>query len=90
MIRGVRLRLGTWVAFLPLLGWQLAFYAVPFGVLALASFWQLRGNRLVPEWTLDNYAQVFGRSYYFQAWLESLWLTLTLVILVSVIGYTVA
>lgn len=90
MIRGIRLRLGTWVAFLPLLAWQLVFYAIPFGVLALASFWRLRGNRLVPEWTLDNYAQVFGRSYYLQAWLESLWLTLTLVIVVSLIGYTVA
>lgn len=90
MIGGVRSRVGTWIVFLPLLGWQLLFYAVPFGVLALASFWQLQGNRLVPIWTLDNYARVFSKSYYFDAWLESMWLTLILVLTVSIIGYAVA
>ena len=85
-----RPRIGTWVAFLPLLAWQLIFYAVPFGLLALASFWQLEGNRLTPAWTLDNYAQVFSKSFYFDAWIQSLWLTLTLVATVSVVGYAVA
>jgi spermidine/putrescine transport system permease protein len=88
--QGLRPRFGTWVAFLPLLGWQLIFYAVPFGVLALASVWRLQGNRLVADWTLDNYVQVFSRTFYVDAWLESLSLTLTLVVTVSVIGYAVA
>lgn len=83
-------RFGQWVALVPLLSWQLVFYAVPLGLLALASFWVLDRNRLVPTWTLANYAEVFDKAYYLQAWIESVWLTATIVVTAGVLGYLVA
>ena len=92
--RGVRAkaprRIGTWVGLLPLLAWQATFYAVPLGILVLASFWQLERHRLVPDWTLDNYAEVFSKGYHFSAWLESVWLTAAIVVSATVLGYAAA
>jgi spermidine/putrescine transport system permease protein len=83
-------RVGTWIGLLPLLAWQAAFYAVPLGILLLASFWQLERHQLVADWTLANYAEVFGKAYHLTAWLESLWLTASVVVAATLLGYTVA
>ncbi len=82
--------IGTWVGIVPLLAWQAIFYAVPLGMLILASFWQLEQHRLVPDWTLANYAEVFGKAYHFSAWLESVWLTAFIVASATLLGYAVA
>lgn len=83
-------RIGTWVGLVPLLAWQAVFYAVPLGILILASFWRLERHRLVPEWTLEHYAEVFSKGYHLSAWLESVWLTASIVASATVLGYAVA
>jgi spermidine/putrescine transport system permease protein len=85
-----RRRFGQWVALVPLVSWQLVFYAAPLGLLVLASFWVLDRNQLVPAWTLANYAEVFGKAYYVQAWIQSVWLTATIMVTASLLGYLVA
>lgn len=83
-------RFGQWVGLVPLLSWQLVFYAVPLGLLVLASFWVLDRHRLVPAWTLANYAEVFDKAYHLDAWVQSVWLTATIIVTASVLGYLVA
>lgn len=83
-------RFGQWVALVPLLSWQLVFYAVPLGLLVLASFSVLDRHQLVPTWTLANFAEVFGKAYHLDAWIQSVWLTATIIVTATVLGYLVA
>jgi spermidine/putrescine transport system permease protein len=78
------------IGLLPITLWQAVFYLAPAGLLVLASFWVLRDFHLVADWTLDNYRQVFSRRIYLDAYLTSLWLTSTVVIICVVLAYPAA
>jgi spermidine/putrescine transport system permease protein len=75
---------------LPIAVWQVVFYVIPAGLLVLASFWTLRDFSLVADWTLDNYRQVFSRRSYLDAYLTSLWLTASVVLICVVLAYPAA
>jgi spermidine/putrescine transport system permease protein len=78
------------IGLLPITLWQAVFYLAPAGLLVLASFWVLRDFHLVADWTLDNYRQVFSRRIYLDAYLTSLWLTATVVLICVVLAYPAA
>jgi spermidine/putrescine transport system permease protein len=82
----------NWLAIglLPISIWQIIFYLVPAGLLVLASFWVLRDFNLVADWTLANYRQVFSRRIYLDAYLTSIWLTLSVVLICVLLAYPAA
>lgn len=75
---------------LPIGIWQGFFYAVPAVLLVLTSFWVLESYSLVPNWTLDNYRQVFAKGSHLAAYRTSLWLSLTTVAVCILLAYPAA
>ncbi len=85
-----RVRSWSWLGLLPLTIWQAAFYVVPAVLLFLASFWVLQSYELVANWTLDNYRQVFGRQSHLDAYLTSLSLSVSVVLITIALAYPAA
>lgn len=90
MGQGILHRARTAVGLLPLTLWEIGFYFVPALLLFLTSFWILRSYDLVADWTLANYRQVFGKRIYLDAYLTSLWLTVTTVAITVLLAYPAA
>ncbi len=86
----VKNRLLSGVGLLPLTVWQVVFYFVPAALLFLTSFWVLQRYKLVADWTLANYRQVFGNRIYIDAYLTSLWLAVTTVVISVILAYPAA
>ena len=74
----------------PALLWTLAFFVVPFAVMAGLSLWQRVGGDLVPAWTLDNYVKFFEEGAFFEAMLNSLEVTAIVTILSVLLAYPLA
>ena len=49
---------------LPALAILLALYAGPLVLMLLYSFWRVKNFRMVPDWTLDNYAAFLSNPAY--------------------------
>ena len=73
----------------PAVVWLLVFYLVALTLLLLTSFWQqdFFTNKLVHNWTLDNYSKLFGSQ---GLWLDIFWRTVKLAALVTVIDVALA
>ena len=61
----------------PALLWTLAFFVVPFALMALASVSTRTGGETVLTWSLAEYADFFGKPHLRQALWNSLQITLT-------------
>lgn len=46
----------------PAMFWIVFFFLIPLGILAIYSFWDMVGTRLIPVWDFRNYTDVFARS----------------------------
>jgi spermidine/putrescine transport system permease protein len=66
----------------------LLFFALPLGFFLVVSFWRLRSYRLVPTFTLDNYARVF--SDYSGGLVFTLLLSLLIAAISTVLGFMIA
>lgn len=55
-------RLGGWLLGVPVVGWMAAFFAVPYVLLFLQSFWEPGVWATLHVWNLGNYKAVFGQS----------------------------
>jgi spermidine/putrescine transport system permease protein len=85
-----RARSWSWLGLLPLTLWEAVFYFVPAVLLFLASFWVLQSYELVADWTLENYRQVFGQRIYLDAYLTSLSLSVSVVLISVLLAYPAA
>jgi spermidine/putrescine transport system permease protein len=83
-------RLASAIGLLPLTLWEALFYFVPAVLLFFTSFWVLQRYNLVADWTLANYQQVFGKRIYFDAYLTSLWLSISTVLIAVALAYPAA
>lgn len=70
-----------WV--LPMGIWMILLYAVPLCIIVYTSFRHQTG----PGFTLDNYREFFSTPLYFQALLDSLWLSLRVVAIAFCIAF---
>ncbi|HEU5432869.1 MAG TPA: ABC transporter permease, partial [Thermomicrobiales bacterium] len=86
----LRTRFASAAGLLPLTLWEAVFYFVPAILLFFASFWVLQRYNLVADWTLANYQQVFGKRIYFDAYLTSLWLSVSTVLIAVALAYPAA
>ncbi|HET7092654.1 MAG TPA: ABC transporter permease [Thermomicrobiales bacterium] len=75
---------------LPLTLWEAVFYFVPAVLLFFTSFWVMQRYQLVADWTLANYQQVFGKRIYFDAYLTSIWLSVSTVLIAVALAYPAA
>ena len=76
--------------FLPIGVLQAAFFFIPLAVMVLYSLWKAEGVRVVPDWTLRNYANLFTTRMYILTLLKtggiSLLVTLLLALSVALIA----
>ncbi len=77
-------------AIVPALGWTALFFVVPLGAMLMVSFWLRVGGRMEAVWTLENYARFFGRSYLFEALINSLEVTVIATVISVALAYPLA
>ena len=82
--------MGPWAFVAPALLWTVAFFCVPFAVMAVVSLWERVGTDLVRSWSLVNYAKFFSRGHFLEAMLNSLEVTLTVTALSILLAYPLA
>lgn len=64
------------------------FFVLPLGYFLVLSFWRLRSYRLVPDFTFNNYAQVY--SDYGGSIVFTLFTALIIAVVTTVLGFVVA
>ena len=79
-----------WGFVTPALIWTIAFFVLPFFVMAAMSFANLEGRSLVWGFHLDNYKELATRTYLNRAVLVSLEITLTVTLVSIVLAYPLA
>lgn len=80
----------TRAALLPV-GWLTVFLLVPYGLLLVQSLWRVNEAQvIVPEWTLANYARLFGTALYPQTILFSAGIALRVTLLALLLAYPLA
>jgi len=76
-------------AFPPLL-WITLFLLLPYALLFCFSFWQVRSQTIVHEWTLNNYRELFYNPLYFQVLLRSSRIAGSVTLLALLLGVPLA
>lgn len=79
-----------WGLVAPALIWTLAFFVLPFGVMAAMSFATLEGRELVWGFSLGNYERLFGQAFLLRAIFVSLEITLTVTVISVILAYPLA
>ncbi len=74
----------------PALIWTLAFFVLPFSVMAAMSLATLDGRTLVWGFDLANYAEIFGQSFLRRAIIVSIEITLTVTAVSILLAYPLA
>ena len=76
--------------FLPISVLQAAFFFIPLAVMVLYSLWKAEGVRVVPDWTLQNYANLFTTRMYIITLLKTGGISLLVTLLALLFGYPFA
>jgi ABC-type spermidine/putrescine transport system permease subunit I len=76
--------------FLPIGVLQAAFFFVPLAVMVLYSLWKAEGVRILPDWTLQNYANLFTTRMYIRTLLKTGGISLLVTLLALLFGYPFA
>lgn len=80
----------AWVLLAPALGFVLLFFVAPFLAMLLTSLGQVTENGLEPVAGLQNYAQFFENDSYLQAMVNSLEVTVIVVVISVLLAYPFA
>lgn len=85
-----RRALGAPLAFLsPPVGWLLFFFLLPMVVMVVFSVWRTIDFKIVPAFTLDNYAALL-KPIYASVFTRTLRISLTVTLISALLGYPVA
>ena len=84
--------LSRWNAYLltwrlPMVVWQLAFFVVPLGFLVVLSFWVVKNYRMEPAFVGINWAKMYTREYFWDAYWYTLGLACVSTIVTSLIAF---
>lgn len=72
---------------LPLLLWQLLFFAFPLIFLFALSFWVVESYRMVPDFDGVNWTKMFSRGVFWDTYLRTLALAAGASVLVSILAF---
>ena len=75
---------------LPLLIWQLAFFAVPLIFLIAISFWTVRNFQMMPDLNFGNWERILTRGIFWDAYLRTAILATACAVLTSAIAFPAA
>ena len=75
---------------IPPLAWVSAFLVVPYVFLFCFSFWQVRSQTIVHQWTLANYRQLVENPVYFEVLLRSARIAASVTLLALLLGFPLA
>ncbi|MBQ0749888.1 MAG: ABC transporter permease [Roseovarius sp.] len=75
---------------LPLLIWQLAFFAVPLIFLIAISFWTVRNFQMMPDLNFGNWERILMRGIFWDAYLRTAILATASAVLTSAIAFPAA
>ncbi len=78
------------IGILPITLWEAVFFVLPVLLIFLASLLTVKELRLVFELTLANYADIFSKMPYWEAYVRSFRLALTAVVLSAAFAYPLA
>ena len=81
---------GPWAFVAPALLWTVAFFLVPFLVMAVVSLWERVGTDLVASWTFANYLKFFERGHFLKAMANSLEVTAIVTVTSVLLAYPFA
>lgn len=81
---------GEFIGLLPITGWQIFFYLVPFGFLIVISFWMTKDYQIISTWNWGNYKAVFTDPLVRIAFFRSLGITLTTLVITILAAYPFA
>jgi ABC-type spermidine/putrescine transport system permease subunit I len=56
---------------LPMLIWQLLFFAAPLFFLVVMTFWLVKNFRLTPDFVFDNWTKLLGAQYFWDIYLRT-------------------
>ena len=56
---------------LPMLIWQLLFFAAPLFFLVVMTFWVVKNFRLTPDFVFDNWTKLLGAQYFWDIYLRT-------------------
>ena len=75
---------------MPLVFWQLAFFAAPLLFLVTLSFWTVQNFRLTPDFTFANWSRMFGTGFFWSGYFRSLWYSALAAGLASLLAFPLA
>lgn len=75
---------------LPVLAWQLLFFAAPLAYLVVITFWQVKSFRLEPAFVMDNWTRILGAATFHSAMLYTLKVAATTTVLSMLVAFPVA
>ena len=81
---------GGWGYILPAAAWTVAFFVLPFLLMACYSLWRFDGGKVQHVWTFENYAAFLARPHFHLALVNSLEVTTITVILSVMLAYPLA
>ncbi len=76
--------------FVPIGAMLVGIFLVPLTIMVLYSFWRVEGIRVIPDWTLRNYENLFGTGLYGRVLLKTFLISLLVTIMTIAIGYPFA
>ena len=79
-----------WGYILPAAAWTVAFFVLPFLLMACYSLWRFDGGKVQHVWTYENYAAFLARPHFHQALVNSLEVTAITVVLSVILAYPLA
>lgn len=74
----------------PPLTWVIAFLVIPYILLFCFSFWQVRSQVIVHEWTWNNYRQLVENPVYLEVLLRSARIAASVTLLALLLGFPLA
>lgn len=86
-IRRVRVDFFAWAWGLPMLLWQLLFFAAPLCFLVVMSFWTVQNFRLTPGFDLVNWITLLSARYFWEIYLRTLLYGLLAAALASIVAF---
>ncbi len=90
LTREGRERLKAWAFVSPALLWTLAFFVLPFAIMAMVSLWKREGTQILRVWNLDNYIGFFEKPHFVEGLLNSLEITLLVTAISVLLAYPLA
>jgi ABC-type spermidine/putrescine transport system permease subunit I len=75
---------------LPVVVWQVVFFAAPLVFLIVITFWQVRSFRLEPAFVMDNWSRILGSTTFYRALMHTLTVAVTTTILALAIAFPAA